>query len=110
MSFTLGFVQTVTQVFPQFKDKVGDETANSKECGERIYRLIDGYSFLNLQIPVDPWNSNLQIELFTLDSNKVGQYTASLEVKLVGYSLPPPSIVSFSVTISPKPKNNLPYF
>ena len=59
MSFTLGFVQTVTQPFPQFKDEVAERAANSKLCGERTYKLIDGHSFINLLIPVDPWISNI---------------------------------------------------
>jgi hypothetical protein len=110
MSFTLGFVQTVTQIFPQFKDTVAESLVNSKFCGERIYTLIDGYSFLNLAVPLDPWNSNFQIELFSIDPTKVGQYSASLAVKFVSYPLPPPLVVTFSVTILPVPKNNLPYF
>ena len=31
-------------------------------------------------------------------------------MKLAGYSLPPPLLVTFSVTILPTPKNNLPFF
>lgn len=59
---------------------------------------------------MDPWNSAFQIDLFTLDTTKIGQYSATLEVKLVDYSLPPPLLVTFSVTILPTPKNNLPFF
>ena len=63
--------------------------------------MIDEYPFLNLIIPANPWNTNFVIELFTLDKNRIGQYTATLEVKLVGYNMPPPLRVTFSVTILP---------
>lgn len=100
----------MTQPLPQFKDEVAERAANSKLCGERTYKLIDGHSFINLLIPVDPWISNIQIDLFTLDTSKIGQYTVTLEVKLVQFLLPPPILATFSVTILPHPKNNLPYF
>jgi len=110
MTFTLGFVQTVTQLFPQFKDDVAESLTNSKFCGERAYTLLDGYSFINLSTPVDPWNSNFQLEVFSLDPSKVGQYTVSLQIKLVSFPTHAPLVVSFTVTILPLPVNRLPYF
>ena len=60
---------------------------------------------------MDPWTSSFEVALFTIDPTKAGQYSASLEVKLVSYPAPP-LVVTFGVTILPAPvaKNNLPFF
>lgn len=89
---------------------MGETLIDSKFCGERKYKLVDGYPFLNLLQPLNPWSANFALELFTLDATKVGNYMATIEVKLVSYTMPSPLMMTVQLTILPVPINNLPYF
>jgi hypothetical protein len=80
MTFNIGFVQTMVQVFTQFKDSISERLKDIKFCGERIYRMKEDYNFLNLIVPNDHWSSLFLIEVFTINESSVGNYTATLEV------------------------------
>ena len=47
--------------------------------------------------------------LFTLDQTKIGQYSVNLRASLVSYTTVSKTII-ISVTIKPRPVNQLPYF
>ena len=46
----------------------------------------------------------------TLDQTKVGNYTATIEVRLAKYTMPAPIFLKIPLIVLPKPVNNLPYF
>jgi hypothetical protein len=64
--------------------------SQAKFCGERTYKLIGEFPFLNFTIPTDPWTQNLLFDLQTNDYRQIGNYTATLEVDLVSFPLKVP--------------------
>ena len=59
MSFTLKNGASVNYSFAQIKDEVSELIATPRFCGNRTYKMIESYSFLNFTVPADPWTSNL---------------------------------------------------
>ena len=72
--------------------------------------MLESFSFFNLLVPPDPWISNLTLELATQDAAKVGNYTATIEVKLVDFAQTAALLMKVELTVLPVPKNNIPYF
>ena len=72
--------------------------------------MVDEFTFFNFFIPQDQWDSPFTLELSTLDETKVGNYTATIEVKLAKYTMPAPIFLKIPLIVLPKPVNNLPYF
>ena len=78
-------------------------------CGERKYELTDNLPFISFVLPDDVWQQTTKIVLFTLDQTKIGQYSVNLRASLVSYTTVSKTII-ISVTIKPRPVNQLPYF
>lgn len=57
MEFAIGFVQPNLQIFEQWLDTSSEQLTTKEFCGDRIYKLKEGFNFLNLIVPLDQWNS-----------------------------------------------------
>jgi hypothetical protein len=71
--------------------------------------MISSFPFLSLIEPTDPWQNLFDIQLFTLDDTKVGDYVAFITVSLVDYQSVSSLVSDFSIKII-KLINKLPYF